>query len=593
MRPPSPPPVKGPSPINTFPESEPGFSALQRSDRDGSVRWVHFRNPLQVLEAKCPEQVESVIRRAQEAQARGLHAVGWIAYEAAAAFDPSLPCRPPPEGTPYARFSIYDTEHPGLPRHRNPGSFTCGAWRESLTAEDFAGRIDRIRGAIADGETYQVNFTYPACAQFTGDPWSLFRALRAGQSARHQAYLDEGGRVILSASPELFFYLKDGQVYCRPMKGTAPPGGGQALRCSPKDRAENVMIVDMIRNDLGKCAVPGTVEVRSLFAIEPYPSLVQMTSTVQAKTHADVWELLRALFPCASITGAPKRQTMRWIQDLEPAPRGVYTGAIGGLFADGATEFNVAIRTAVIDRGTGTLRYDTGCGIVWDSDPADEYRESRLKADIIRNPARPFHLIETLKAVPGEGCVLWPYHRERLLRSCRELGFAVRAEELDAEFHAQLKSLPGPRKLRLLADMDGGLEWTASPLPPERNHLRVALDTAPTPRNHPELLHKTTRRSVYTDAQERHPEADDTLLMNEDGELMEFAIGNLVLERNGERLTPPLSSGLLPGTARQAQLDAGELREAVLTPADLHQADALYLLNAVRGLVPVCFEPAS
>ncbi|MCC5845526.1 MAG: bifunctional anthranilate synthase component I family protein/class IV aminotransferase [Verrucomicrobia bacterium] len=546
-----------------------------------------------MLEANRPEEVESVIRKAREAQTRGLHAVGWIAYEAAAAFDASLPRRRPPEGTPYARFSVYETENPGLPRNRHPGPFTCDAWRESLTAGEFAERINRIRGAIADGETYQVNFTSPAYARFTGDPWSLFRALRAGQSARHQAYLDEGDRIILSASPELFFHLKDGHVRCRPMKGTAPPGGEQALRSSPKDRAENVMIVDMIRNDLGKCAVPGTVGVESLFAIEPYPSLVQMTSTVQAQTRAGVWDLLRALFPCASITGAPKRQTMRWIQDLEPEPRGVYTGAVGGLFADGAAEFNVAIRTAVINRAAQALRYDTGCGIVWDSDPEDEYRESRLKANIIRNPAKPFHLIETLKAVPGEGCALWPCHRERLLRSCRELGFAVRAEDLDAEFTARLETLQSPQKFRLLADMDGGLEWTASPLPPEKSNLRVALDTAATPRNHPELRHKTTRRSVYTAARERCPEADDTLLINEDGELMEFTIGNLVLERNGERLTPPLSSGLLPGTARQALLDAGELREAVLTPTDIDPSDALYLLNAVRGLVPVTFEPVS
>ena len=547
---------------------------------------MHFRNPLRVLEARTLEEVPAVIEAAEAAQNEGLHAIGWIAYEAAPAFDPALPRRPPPPGTPYARFSVYATEYAGLPQSFGDKAFACEDWRESLTPEAFAERIDRIRSAIAAGETYQVNFTYPAYARFTGDPWSLFRALRAGQSARHQAYLDEGGRVILSASPELFFQVKNGQIRCRPMKGTAPPGGGAALHRSPKDRAENVMIVDMIRNDLGKCARPGSVEVRDLFAIEPYPSLVQMTSTVLAQTRAGIYEILRALFPCASITGAPKRQTMRWIQDLEPEPRGIYTGAIGGLYADGSAEFNVAIRTAVLDRADQTLRYDTGCGIVWDSLAGEEYRESRLKARIIREPAEPFQLIETIKATPEEGCLLWPYHRHRLLKACQAFGFAVCPQNLESSLQEQLARVKAPARLRLLADMDGGLVWTQAPLPPPQT-LRVALDTVPTPRNHPELLHKTTRRTIYTAARERHPDADDTLLINEDGELMEFTIGSLVLEKNGVRLTPPLDSGLLPGTARQAMLDAGTLKEAVITPDDLITADAVYLLNAVRGMTPI------
>lgn len=540
-----------------------------------------------MLEAGSREEVEPILLEAQLAQSRGQSAIGWIAYEAAAAFDPSLPGRPPPEGTPYARFAVYASEHPGLPGDRLPGRFACRDWHDSLTEPEFAERVKRIRDAIADGETYQVNFTSPAYARFEGDPWSLFRALRAGQSARHQAYLDEGERVILSASPELFFHLKDGRIHCRPMKGTAAPGGETRLRHSIKDRAENLMIVDMIRNDLGKCAIPGTVEVRSLFAIEPYPSLIQMTSTVEAQTRAGIRDLLRALFPCASITGAPKRQTMRWIQELEPLPRGIYTGAIGGLYADGTTELNVAIRTAVINRATHTLRYDTGCGIVWDSQADEEYRESRLKARIIRSPAQPFQLIETLKYTPDEGCILWPYHRARLLRSSQCLGFAIRAEQLDAAFHATCHSQRQPQKIRLLADMDGRLDWNASPLPPQTAGMTFALDTVPTPRNHPELHHKTTRRAMYTAARERHPDADETLLINEEGELMEFTIGSLVLEQNGRLLTPAVSSGLLPGTARQAMIDHGTLHEAVLTPSDLNTAATVYLLNAVRGLVPM------
>lgn len=528
-----------------------------------------------------------LIEEAERARGNGLHAVGWLAYEAAQGFDPALPGRPPPQGLPCARFSLYAEEHPGLPRRTAHRDFSIGPWKDSLDRDTFTRRVARIREAIAAGETYQINFTFPSHADFQGHPWDLFRSLRAGQTARHQAYLDEGDRVILSASPERFFFLRDGVILCRPMKGTAPPGEESSLRGSLKNRAENIMIVDMIRNDLGKIALAGTVNVPELFAIEPYPSLLQMTSSVRAETRASVREILCALFPCASITGAPKRQTMRWIQELEPEPRGVYTGAVGGLFADGVTEFNVAIRTAVLNRSTAKVRYDTGCGIVWDSDPLDEYRESRLKSRIIREPAKPFHLIETLRVTPEEGCTLWPYHRQRLLRSAGALGFAVLPDELEREFNLLLASVQAPARVRLLADMDGGLCWTQAGLPENRRGIRAALDTVHTPARHPELLHKTTRRSVYTSARERLPGFDDTLLINESGELMEFTIGNLVIETSGRLLTPALSCGLLPGTARQAMLDRGELHEAVLFPADLRAADRVYLLNALRGMIPV------
>jgi len=563
----------------------PGLVALQRGDGAGRTRWVHFHSPETVLEAWTCDEVADLIRAAEAARAEGKHAVGWIAYEAAPAFDPALPCRDPLPGLPLVRFSIYREQHEGLPRP----PVECVPhleWTESPDQDRFMQQVHRIRAAIAAGETYQVNFTYPRRARFTGDPWSLFRSLRAGQAGRHQAFLDEGNRVILSASPELFFRLEKGHMLCRPMKGTAALADARLLQSSRKDRAENVMIVDMIRNDLGKVADKGSVRVSRLFEVEPYPSLLQLTSTVEARGPASVLDWLRALFPCASITGAPKRQTMRWIQELEPEPRGIYTGAIGGLYADGVTEFSVAIRTAVLDRSAGTLRYDSGCGIVWDSDPAREFEESRLKARVITDPAPDFSLIETLKWTPDEGCLLWPRHKNRLLRSAAALGFAVLESELDASFAAQTATLTAPTRLRLLADADGGLSWTLAPLP-EAQTMTFALDTVPTPRHDPRLFHKTTRRQLYESARARHPEADETLLINEDGELMEFTIGTVILRIDGELLTPPVSSGLLPGVAREAWIEAGKLRETVLTRIDLERADAVYLLNAVRGRVEI------
>ena len=568
---------------------EPGLIFLQRTDAQTGgaekTRWVHFRNPEKVLEARSLSEVEGVIREAEAWQARGFHALGWIAYEAAPAFDPRLSVHPPQPGLPFARFSLYRQQQPGLPE-LTPGNFSCENWQYPLDEEAFSQRVRRIRDAIAAGETYQVNFTGPGHADFHGDPLGLFRAMRLGQAARHQACFDEGERVILSASPELFFRLENGRIQCRPMKGTAAPGEEAALRTSLKDRAENVMIVDMIRNDLGKVADTGSVKVGSLFNVETYPSLVQMTSAIEAAGTVTVMDWLRALFPCASITGAPKRNTMAWIRELECGPRGIYTGAIGGLYGDGVTEFNVAIRTAVIDRARSRLRYDTGCGIVWDSDPAAEFRESRLKAQIIRHPAQPFELIETMRWTPEAGCVQWPWHRTRLLRSAERLGFALDPERLDREFHAQTRTLSSPTRLRLLADVDGRFSWTPSPLTtPSDAPMTFCVDSVPTPSTHPHLRDKTTRREHYARAKARFPEVDDVLLLNERGELMEFTIGNLILEIDGVRLTPPQSSGLLPGTTRAILLEKGQVREKVLYPEDLDRAQNIRMVNAVRGEV--------
>jgi para-aminobenzoate synthetase/4-amino-4-deoxychorismate lyase len=565
-------------------DPQPGRAALQRTDAQGLARWVHFPDADTVLEAWTLAEVAPVLEAAQTAARRGWNAVGWIAYEAAPAFDPHLRTHAPYPGLPLARFSLHAAEHAGLPAVAE-GSFACDEWQAAWDADSFAAKVARVKEAIAAGETYQVNLCYPWQARFQGSAWALFRSLRLGQQARHQAYFDEGDRVIASASPELFFALRDGRVTCRPMKGTSAPSDPAGL-LSAKNRAENLMIVDMIRNDLGKLAVPGSVEVPALFRRERYPSLWQLTSTVQARGGAPAAEWLRALFPCASITGAPKRQTMSWIHALEDGPRGVYTGAMGGFYADGSAEFNVAIRTAVIDRRAGRLRYHSGCGIVWDSDAAAEYRESQLKTRIIREPTPDFRLIETLRWTPAEGAAHWSWHRQRLLDSAQALGFAVLPESLDASFLETTGALREPTRLRLLADLDGGLAWSATPLPATRAWT-FALDTRPSPSEHPEFDHKTTRRSLYDRARARHPETDEVLLVNERGELMEFTHGNLVLDIGGQAWTPALASGLLNGTTRRRELAAGRILERVLGPDDLAAAERVYLLNAVRGWLPM------
>lgn len=563
------------------------FAACQRTDPSGRVRWCHYVHPEATLETRRLDEVLPRLREAEAARDRGLHAVGWIAYEAAPAFDPRLPASPPDPHLPLLRFTLYREERPGLPRrHAPPAAAT--PFVPSLDEATFRKKVNAVHRAIAAGETYQVNLTYPGHFTLSGSPWDWFRTLRLSQAASHQAYLEEPDRVLVSASPELFFRHRDHRILCRPMKGTARPDATRALRASAKDQAENVMIVDMIRNDLGKHAPPGKVHTERLFDIERYPSLAQMTSTVSAEGPGSAVDWLRVLFPCASITGAPKRRTMEWIRRLESGPRGIYTGCIGGFFADGTAEFNVAIRTAVIQRDTGKARYHTGCGIVWDSDPADEYAESLLKTAVLSHPPSPFQLIETMRGEPGRGILHREDHLARLRASAAELGFEWDEAALGTALDAAAARVTSPAKLRLLLSVDGTHHLSASPLPEASSRPQTfRIDPAPTPADHPELRHKTTRRDIYAQARERCPDVEETLLINPRGELMEFTIGNLVLEREGERITPPRSSGLLPGTFRQRLLREDGVRERVCRKEDLHTADHIYRANAVRGLVPM------
>lgn len=555
---------------------------MQRTDKDGHARWVHFADAQACVEAWYLEEILPALRSLEAASQKGLHAVGWMAYEAAPAFDPHLKVHPLPAGTPYLRFTIYRTMHAGLPK-RDCGETSLQDLKPLCSERQFTKAVKDIHQAIAAGETYQVNFTYPLEGIFSGDTWQWFRQLRQAQAAQHQAYIEEADQVIISASPERFFRHEGKKILCKPMKGTAQPGETEMLRTSVKNRAENVMIVDMIRNDLGKLANPGSVCADPLFEVTAFPSLVQMTSTVSATGSRSPVDWLCALFPCASITGAPKRQTMAWIHQLESGPRGIYTGCMGGFYGDGVTEFNVAIRTAVIERNSGKCRYHSGCGIVWDSDPQEEYRESVLKTKVLTHRTAPFSLIETMRGDPDSGIALWPFHQKRLLTSAATLGVEVDEVELTQKITAL--DFPKLGKVRLTLSEAGKIEIVQSPFPEVKASMTFRVDTVPTPSTHPQLKHKTTRRDIYQAARDRHPEVDETLLINERGELMEFCIGSLVWVKQGNAYTPPLSSGCLPGVAREAELARGGIQEKICQVSDLKEADEIYLINALRGRV--------
>jgi para-aminobenzoate synthetase/4-amino-4-deoxychorismate lyase len=397
-------------------------------------QWLSFREPARVLEAR---QVEAVLPALREAEAlvneRGLYAAGFISYEAAPAFDPSFRARPAGDDFPLLWFGLYS--RPEVVAPPPPGPMLEGEWKPSVTRAEYAAAIDCIQAHIARGDTYQVNYTFRLRRAFDGDAWALFGALAQAQQAAYAAYVDLGRYAICSVSPELFFARDGRQVTARPMKGTAPRGRWSAedrskaawLRGSEKNRAENVMIVDMLRNDLGRVAEVGSVRVPRLFEVERYPTVWQMTSTVTAETGVSTADLLAALFPCASITGAPKTRTTQIIAELEGEPRRIYTGLLGYFGPEQRAQFNVAIRTVLVDRAKGQAEYGVGGGIVWDSIAADEYEECRHKARVLSDPRPHFALFETLLWSPEAGGYwLLDYHLRRLERSAEYFGFAPR-----------------------------------------------------------------------------------------------------------------------------------------------------------------------
>jgi para-aminobenzoate synthetase/4-amino-4-deoxychorismate lyase len=575
-----------------------GTVILRDSPPSGASRWLAFAHPEQIIEARTVDAVAPLIRRVEEAVAGGLHAAGFLAYEAAPAFDPACRTQVPaagPHALPLAWFGLYRRVETleALPPALSPPPALV--WTPSESSAVYARRIAAIRRHIARGDTYQVNYTLRLRAPFDGDPWPLFLALAAAQQSRYAAWIRLDGHTLCSASPELFFRLDGDRVVCRPMKGTAPRGltpaadraACAALRHSPKNRAENVMIVDMIRNDLGRVALPGTVRVPRRFTVEPYPTVWQMTSEVEARTDAGLGDLLAALFPCASITGAPKIRTMDLITALESSPRGVYTGAIGHIAPGRRAQFSVAIRTVAVDHAAAAAEYGTGGGIVWDSRADSEYAEALAKTRILAAPPADLHLLETLLWRPVRGFFLLRGHLRRLVDSARLLGFPCDTAAVLRSLGAAVAGASAPLRVRLLIPRAGPPVIETAPAPPPADRpWRIALAAQPIDPDLPLLWHKTTCRGIYDDARASRPDADDVLLWNTRGELTETTVANIALLRKGRWFTPPLASGLLPGVFRDRLLRTGRIAERILTREDLRTAEGIALFNSLRGWIP-------
>ena len=613
---------------------------------DGAPVWLEGRHPVGVIEARTHAAVLPALTQVEQATAHGLTAVGFIAYEAAHGLDSAFPRAHAP--LPLVWFAVYEAvriysdplrassvngrshlhsastaqsvllnETPSLRFPLPAGGTTparfpsrsggnlkeggkIGRWHPTITRGEYARALCAIHEAIGAGEVYQVNYTFRLRAPFSGDLLPLFWQLYERQPVPYAAYIDTGAHAIASLSPELFFALDGERIATRPMKGTAPRGltladdlqqAARLTQC-PKNRAENLMIVDMARNDLGRIAHIGSVRVPRLFEAERYATLWQMTSTVVACTDAPLSEIFRALFPAASITGAPKIRATHVIDALERAPRGVYTGAIGDVLPDRRAQFNVANRTLHHDKARGQLQYGVGSGVVWDSEQVAEYAECLAKAQVLLAPRPAFELLETLLWRRGRGYFLLEAHLKRLRDSACYFDFVVDADAVRRQLLTVAEGFIEPRyRVRLRVNRRGQAQVEYAPLLPERRAWRVALAQQPVNPREVFLYHKTTHRQVYERALAARPDCDDVLLWNTHGELTESTRANVVVRLDGRYYTPPVECGLLAGVYRGHLLQRGLLRERVLTIDDLRRAEAIYLINAVRGWIRVELVP--
>ena len=466
----------------------------------------------------------------------------------------------------------------------------------SLSSAQYVAKVEQVKAWITEGDCYQVNLTFPLAFTVFGEPLALYADLRRRQPVRYGAFIAIPEETILSFSPELFFERRGTRVLTRPMKGTTRRGTSPAsdeilrsrLLASEKERAENVMIVDLLRNDLARLAAPGKVRVESLCEAEAYPTLWQMVSSVAAELpDVSLLDLFSVLFPCGSITGAPKIRAMQRIALLEEAKRGLYTGALGWVAPGGDCRFNVAIRTVTVD-AVGQAKMGVGSGIVIDSAPLLEYAECLLKAHFLTGRDPGFELIETMRLVSGD-IPLLNLHMDRLETSASALGFVCDRSRVQAAVRDQVSARPvGAYCLRLRLAHDGRLALNCTPLPAASSSWRAIVADQLLDRGTYLLRHKTTARSLYDQVLARLPEAVfDAIFLNAQGEVCEGARSNVFVERNGILLTPPLSCGVLPGVMRRHLIESGRAIEQVLTRDDLQDAPALYLANALRGLLRV------
>jgi para-aminobenzoate synthetase/4-amino-4-deoxychorismate lyase len=563
-----------------------------------------YAAPRSVIRCDEPDGVEAAFRQIENGLADGLHAAGLLSYELGYALEPKLTrLTPRRREAPLIWMGLFEPPtmigaaalDAAFAKLEPPPPITN--LRSGHDRARHIGKVEQILRLIEAGDVYQVNLTFPLHFDYAGDPLSLYAALRSRQPVGHGGVAALGDMTVLSVSPELWVQVADGQATTRPMKGTSARGADptadriarDALAADPKQRAENLMIVDLLRNDLARISTPGSVRVPALFTVETYPSFHALTSTVTGRLEAarSLLQRVAALFPCGSIVGAPKIRAGEIIRSLEAAPRGFYTGALGAISPGGDMAFNVAIRTAVL-RPDGTGRYDVGGGIVADSDPEAEYEEARLKARVLTNLAEDYGLIETFRWSPAAGFVRLGLHLERMAASARQLGFVfdrTAAERTLNRLAARWAAGGGDQRVRLQLSRAGTLDITHAAVASSNDILDIGLATARLDPGDPFLRHKTTRREIFERAFEAAAAQglDEVLFLNQRGEVAEASRNSVFVAVDGRLITPPLSSGLLPGVLRRQLIESGEAMEANLS-LELLRSNPIMLGNSLHGL---------
>ena len=560
-----------------------------------------YSDPVRTLVAHTAVELSSVLDELARAQATDLHAAGYLAYEAGFAMEPKFADRLENRNIsmPLAWFGLFDgyrqidakAVSSLLP---DPAGAWLGPLRPKIARGEYDAAFDAVEHYITEGDIYQANLTFRAEANYAGNPLALYAALRSRSAAGYGGAIWTGEQWFLSFSPELFFALKDGRVTTKPMKGTASrladPVADAALarelREDPKQRAENLMIVDLLRNDLSRVAEPGSVAVPELFVIESYPTVHQMTSTVTARLAEGLGavDLIRAISPCGSITGAPKIRAMEIIDEIENSPRGIYCGSIGRIDAGGEAAFNVAIRTFHLNTQEKRVSVGLGSGVVADSDGGSEWAECLAKGRFAAVTRPDFDLIETMRFEPSSGIARLELHLDRMKESARALDFAFDRHEARNRLHAVTFHLANAVKLRLVISRGGASAIEVRPLPADVVvPWRVAVVPLPVDPQDFRLSYKTSDRGFYDNAR-RTSKADEVLFVDSDGYLTEGSVTAIFVERDGKLMTPTLSRGLLPSVLRRELIESGRAVEADLRPKDLD--DGFILGNSLRGLFP-------
>ena len=562
--------------------------------RDLGERYT-FTQPIKELKTRDLAEVADLLAQVESYQEQGYYVVGYVSYEAAPAFEEKLVVHKTPL---LGEYLLYFTVHDRVETSPIPLTYEevdlPSKWQEETSAEDYEKAISRIHHHLRQGDTYQVNYTVQLKQVLSANPFAIYNRMVVEQEAGYNAYVEHDEMAVISMSPELFFEQNDRELTTRPMKGTTKRGltdqedleQASWLEQDSKNRSENMMIVDLLRNDMNRLSEVGSEHVERLCQVEQYSTVWQMTSTIKSQVRSDVdlVEIFRSLFPCGSITGAPKIATMEIIKDLEPQPRGVYCGTIGLLLPNGRRIFNVAIRTIQLYKGQAI--YGVGGGITWDSTWESEYREVHQKAAVLYRKQARFQLISTGK-ISQKQLLFEEQHLERLRKASRYFAFPYDAEELRKKIEAECQSCDVNKdyRLRISLSKSGEIELSRqilTPLSPHFCQAKLCLQEAGLQKAF--TYFKTTHRPhLNLDKQE-------IIYHNARGELLETSIGNLVLKISGKLYTPPIRQGILPGIYRQHLLERGQVEEKVLSLADIDQAEAIYGCNAVRGLYELVLQ---